>query len=82
MTIIIASKANQNQADAAAENLTGPVGFIRPGASTYHGADKIIIIGNHKQLESRYRGICPVEVIDIASDEPEPNEDEDDAADG
>lgn len=69
MIAIVCSKANQKFGTSLV-----PEGehaqYVSPTASgVIHGASKVIIVGSHPEVEKRYRGIMPVEVVRPPKDE-------------
>lgn len=64
MTLIITPISNRKIAERAAQG-HDPVEFVTPQHTrAIHGVDRVIIVGHYPHLERRYRGICPLEVID------------------
>lgn len=65
MTVVIAYKkhweALQEQLDLEYDHV-----FVSPqGADVAYSADRVIIVGNHPKIESKYKGIVPVEKITL-----------------
>lgn len=73
MVLVYCAKDKQKQAEEAL-NLSGkPHEFASPtstGVNYY--ATQVFVVGSHPSIEKRYRGIVPIESVDI--DEPEDSE--------
>lgn len=62
MTIIIAT--DRKKAEKEAEKHPNSL-IVSPDHPTIHGMDKVILIGSFPEMEKRYQGICPVEIVNL-----------------
>jgi len=68
MTACYCAKDKKEEAE---KHLTEPYIFISPTIDTIdHTATHVVIVGPHKHIAERYKGIANVEFLELDTDEP------------